>query len=129
MRRGPWHDSLSAVRDIIITVPSRIGWSTLEKEFAACEDYTQSKLFRVPRLPTSTVVGARCFVVHKGVVKGSIQIAGVVPHKRFKCTTTGTVYEGTFVECSGPFFPLKQRIEMRGFQGWRYFDLKQYTAL
>lgn len=114
---------------IIITVPAKTSWSLLEQEFARCEKYSDSKLFRVPNLPRSgNVVGAKCYVVHQGVVKGWIHVSALIPHHKFRCTTTGEVYEGTFIECSGPFSYMKEKIYMRGFQGWRYYNPKAVAA-
>jgi hypothetical protein len=54
-----------------------------------------------------------------------MSITALVPHRRFKCTTTGDIYEGRFIECSGPFFyQTKPVIHMRGFQGWHYYNPK-----
>lgn len=108
---------------IIVTIPAKIPWTLVQHEFGRCEDWAESKLFKVSNLPRSgNVVGAKCYVVHDGLVRGWIAITGLIPHKRFRCTTTGAVYEGSFIETSGPFSYMKDKINMKGFQGWRYYQ-------
>lgn len=115
---------------IILTVPAKVSWNLLEAEFARCEQWSESKLFRVAYLPRSgNVVGAKCYVVHQGQVRGWIAITALIANKRFRCTTTGEVYDGTFIECSGPFSYQKEPIYMKGFQGWRYYNPRALTAV
>jgi hypothetical protein len=40
--------------------------------------------------------------------------------KNFDCTTTGKAWKGKFIERSGPFHKIEP-IQMKGFQGFRYF--------
>lgn len=40
--------------------------------------------------------------------------------KEFKCTTTGNVWKGKFIERSGKFYEIEP-ILMKGFQGFRYY--------
>lgn len=113
-------------RDIMITLPSVVDWGAYERELAKVADYREVMNFKVSHFPRGVRKGSRCYIVHKGAVKGWMEIVGFST-KKFDCSTTGKEWDGNFIERSGPFHYLKQEIPMRGFQGFRYFSLEKYT--
>ncbi len=106
--------------DIIITIPQTIKWEDYEKELEAVEDEKQVINFRTPNFPTQTNIGDRCFVVHKGFIRGWQKIVGF-DEKQFRCSTTGKRWSGKFIQRSGKFFKIKP-FQYKGFQGFRYFS-------
>lgn len=113
-------------RSIIITLPSHIEWSDYEKELAAVADGRKVLNFKVSHFPKGVQIGDRCYLVYRGYVVGWQKIAGFT-QKDFTCTTTHKKWSGNFIERSGPFHYLDERIPMKGFQGFRYFSLNQYN--
>lgn len=109
--------SMSEGRDIVITLPKTIAWSNYELELSEAEKGAVMN-FKVPFFPKDCI-GGKCYVVHDGKVKGWMTITGV-SEKEFQCETTGTTWSGKFIERSGKFNKLKDSVDMKGFQGWRY---------
>ena len=109
---------------IIITLPSNIEWDDYKKELyvAACGDILN---FKVSTFPKEVGPGDKCYLVHRGVIKGWMIITGFA-EKEFTCTTTGKHMAGKFIERGGDFHYLNDSLPMRGFQGWRYFSLSEY---
>lgn len=108
--------------DIVITIPASIDWSEYKKELDAVKDYSQVMNFKVSSFPKNTKTGNRCYLCYKGKVIGWMKIVGM-ENKEFDCTTTGKHFKGKFILRSGPFNKI-QPIEMKGFQGYRYFSEK-----
>lgn len=105
--------------DIVVTLPAKVEWADYRKELAAVADGKQEMLFRVPTMPNVSP-GDRCYVVHRGAVVGWMKIVST-RRGPFTCTTTGKSWsEGCYVARSGPWHPAGGRVEMPGFQGFRY---------
>jgi predicted RNA-binding protein with PUA-like domain len=112
-------------RSIIVTLPSDVSWEEYEKELERVKDYHEVMNFKVYNFPKGIKRGDKCYIVHKGYVKGWMKITGF-SEKRFQCTTTGKEYYGKFIERSGPFHYIEDVIPIRGFQGFRYFNINDY---
>lgn len=112
-------------RSIIVTLPSNISWEDYEKELDKVKNYDEVMNFKVYNFPKGINRGDKCYIVHKGFVKGWMKIIGF-SEKEFKCTTTGKDYKGKFIERSGPFHYIDKEIPMKGFQGFRYFNILDY---
>jgi len=112
-------------RSIIVTLPSNISWEEYEKELDKVKNYDEVMNFKVYNFPKGINRGDKCYIVHKGFVKGWMKIIGF-SEKEFKCTTTGKDYKGKFIERSGPFHYIDKEIPMKGFQGFRYFNILDY---
>ena len=112
-------------RSIVITLPSNIDWEDYEKELAKVADGRHVLNFKVPNFPKGVRIGDRCYMVHRGYVIGWMGIAGM-SEKTFNCSTTGKKWTGRFIERSGRFHYLDEKIPMKGFQGFRYFSLYRY---
>ncbi len=112
-------------RSIIVTLPSNIDWSDYEKELEKVKDYGEVMNFKVYNFPKGIHRGDKCYIVHRGFVKGWMKIIGF-SEKKFTCTTTGNEYNGKFIERSGPFHYIDREIPMKGFQGFRYFNTFDY---
>jgi len=106
-------------RDIVITIPKSILWSDYEKEILKASK-GEIMNFKVNNFP-NTKKGCKCYIVHEGLVKGYMYVSGL-SEREFKCSTTGKDWKGKFIERTGKFYPLKNPIKMKGFQGYRYFD-------
>lgn len=104
--------------DIIVTIPKSIQWKDYEKELISVEDYKQVMNFKVNNFP-KTKVGSKCYLLYNGFIIGWMEIVGI-SEKEFTCSTTGIKWKGKFIERSGPFHKI-QPIQMKGFQGFRYF--------
>ena len=107
--------------DIVITLPSSIEWSDYEKELFVVEDETQVLNFKVSKLPTNAKIGNKCYICYRGNIIGWMKIVGLISNTNFDCTTTGSNWNGNFIQRSGKFNKLETPIPMKGFQGFRYF--------
>jgi hypothetical protein len=112
-------------RSLIVTLPSRIDWKEYEKELRKAANYKYVLNFKVGNFPKGIHKGDKCYVVHDGYIMGWMEITGF-SEEPFKCSTTGKQWDGKFVQRSGPFHYLKERIPYKGFQGFRYFNLEEY---
>lgn len=103
----------------VITLPKDIEWSEYEKELAAVADRSAVMRFRVPRYHKTAKAGDRCYVCHRGVVKGWMEVTGLVTLPGFTCEVTGKMWQGgKYIERSGPFHAVEP-VAMRSFQGIR----------
>ncbi len=112
-------------RSLIVTLPSTTKWNEYEKEIRKAANYKYVLNFKVHNFPTGVHVGDKCYIVHNGYIKGWMEIVGF-SEKSFNCSTTNKKWEGKFIERSGPFHYMQEKIPYKGFQGFRYFDLKEY---
>lgn len=106
------------MRDIIVTIPATIKWDEYKKELdrAAKGEILNFKVNHFPK----TEKGCKCYILHRGYIRGYMFISGLST-KKFTCTTTGKVWAGKFIERTGKYYPLIRPISMTGFQGFRYF--------
>lgn len=109
---------MSVNKDIVVTLPKSVKWSDYEMELQKASE-GQIMNFKVNAFP-KTGIGSRCYILHDGFIKGYMLISGL-SEKDFTCTTTGRNWKGKFIERTGKFFKLIDPIEMKGFQGFRYF--------
>lgn len=114
------------IHDIAVTLPQTVSWADYELELATVADRSHVMRFKVPNFP-KVCAGSRCYIVHKGLVKGWMDVVGL-KHDDFTCSTTGQQWRGKFVERSGEFHPVEPH-PMPGFQGFRYVDRNIYTDL
>ena len=112
-------------RSIIVTLPSKKHWEEYENELIKVKDYKNVLNFKVHNFPKGIKRGDKCYVVHDGIIKGWMEIVGF-SEKEFDCTTTNKKWKGKFIERSGPFHYLTEKIPMKGFQGFKYFNMEEY---
>lgn len=120
-----FEDVLQEERSIVITLPMSEQWENYQKEMDVVKNYSQVMNFKVPFFPKGVKNGDKCYIVHDGLVKGWMEIVGM-EEKEFTCTTTGKVWMGKFIMRSGPFHKIDKIIPMKGFQGFRYFNLDEH---
>lgn len=108
---------------IAITIPASIDWNDYQRELLAAEngDYLN---FKVSSFPTAVKPGDRCYIIHKGKVKGWHTISGF-SEEPFECTTTGKQYSGRFIQRTGKFNRCDPEPDMKGFQGYRYIKIDE----
>ena len=116
---------LKKKRSLIITFPSYTKWEDYEKELRKAANYKYVLNFKVHNFPTGVHKGDKCYIVHNGYIIGWMEIVGF-SQKEFTCTTTNKKWDGKFIERSGPFHYIQEKIPYKGFQGFRYFDLEEY---
>ena len=104
---------------LLITLPSCIKWEDYEKELRLAEDESQIMNFKVPFLPKCTKNIERVYLIHLGYIVGWQKFIGV-DIKKFKCTTTGTEWNGKFIQRTGKFHKIDP-IPHKGFRGFRYY--------
>lgn len=112
-------------KSIIVTLPSGEEWGTYENELKKVKNYKNVLNFKVHNFPKGIGKGDKCYIVHRGFIKGWMEIVGF-SEKEFCCSTTGKKWKGKFIERSGPFHYINEKIPMKGFQGFRYFNLDDY---
>jgi len=107
--------------DCIVTIPKRVNLRDWMGEVQQVEENPEMTLnFRVAFKP-NVQKGDRCYVVHDGEVIGYHIVDGVKTLDGFKCETTGKFWKkGTYIIRKGRFYPLKQKVELKGFRGVRY---------
>jgi len=107
--------------DWVITVPQTIIWSDYEKELEAAANGAILN-YRVSRCPKLLSKGDRCFILHKGKVRGWMQVIGLWKSpESWVCSTTGNAWPaGTYIQRSGVFHEVDGPLK-RGFQGIRKF--------
>jgi hypothetical protein len=114
------------MRDIIITLPATIAWADYEKELANVRDNGDILNFKIPSVPKEAKPGARCYLVHKGFIRGWMTITHIGKRSAFTCQTTGIPFKaGIYVQRAGMFHPLQTPVPHKGFQGFRYFEPSQ----
>lgn len=118
-------DVLKTKRSIVITLPMTESWEEYQKELDAVSDYSKVMNFKVAQFPKGIGKGDRCYVTYKDYVRGWMEIVGM-SEKEFTCSTTGKKWVGKFIERSGPFHELINKPKLKGFQGWRYFNLSDF---
>lgn len=107
---------------ILVTLPKTVSWEDYEKELrkgAAGEILN----FKVPNFPLRVGRGDRCYIAHKGFIKGWMEITGF-SEGSFICTTTGKRRYGKFIQRSGEFHPVEAKVECGGFQGFKYITIR-----
>lgn len=110
---------------IIVTLPAKEQWEEYENELSKVKDYKNVLNFKVHNFPKGIKKGDKCYIVHNGLIKGWMEIVGF-SEKEFNCSTTNKKWKGKFIERSGPFHYLTEKIPMKGFQGFRYFNMEEY---
>ena len=117
-------DELGRKLALCITVPRDIPWEEYEEELATVADGSQEMLFRLSGHPRRISVGDRCYVCHRGFIRGWMTITGIEDSPAgFICTTTGKRWPpGIYLKRSGEFHYLKAKVPMAGFQGFKYID-------
>lgn len=110
-------------KDWIITLPKAVEWSDYEREIAQVADGVANMLFRVPKFCKSPRSGDRCFITHRGFVRGWMSITGLVTMARgWQCSTTDRMWPaGRYLLRSGIFNPIEPR-EYKHFRGIRRFE-------
>ncbi|KAA6341292.1 hypothetical protein EZS27_010879 [termite gut metagenome] len=116
-------DAIGNEKGIIITVPKDIEWQDYEIELEKCKDWKSNINFKVSNFPKGIDKGDKCYVVHRGIIKGWQPIVGFET-KDFECTTTARAWTGKFIVRSGKFHYMEKEVPMKGFQGFRYTDCK-----
>lgn len=107
--------------DIIITLPKDTKWEDYQKELDKVVHENEMMSFKIPTIPKKANVGDKCYLCYNGFVVGYMIICGF-SNKKFICSTTGNEYRGNFVERTGKFYKLDQKIPYKGFQGYRYYQ-------
>ena len=107
-------------KNIIITLPAKVKWEDYQKELDAVEWNKLVLNFKVPYFPQETAIGCKCYLVHKGYIRGWMKIVGF-HEDDFICEITGKHWKGKFIERSGKFYKITP-IPMKGFQGFRYIN-------
>jgi len=107
--------------DIIITIPKTTTWEEYQKELDLAESGEYYLNYQTARFPKHAHVGDRCYVVHRGKLKGYMLISGF-SNKPFTCTVTGKKYKGNFIQRTGKFYKVKE-IPKKSFRSFRYFGV------
>lgn len=119
------NEILKKDRSLLITLPSSVTWKEYEKELRKAANWKYVLNFKVYNYPNGVHKGDKCYVIHNGLIKGWMEIVGF-KEKEFTCSSTNKKWQGKFVEQSGPFHYLNEKIPYKDFQGFRYFDLQDY---
>ncbi|MDD5649027.1 MAG: hypothetical protein PHF86_01200 [Candidatus Nanoarchaeia archaeon] len=105
-------------KDIIITLPANIDWNQYNQELEKVKDYKNVMNFKVTNFPKESKIGSKCYLNYRGFIIGWMKIVGF-EEKEFKCSTTGKLWKGKFIQRSGPFNKINP-VPMKGFRGFKY---------
>jgi len=109
--------------DWVITLPQKVEWSDYKRELDDVLSTPGMVMnYRVARFPKDMRIGDRCFVVHRGKVRGWMKIVGMKDWPNgFTCQTTGAEWRpGKYIQRAGTFM-FVDGPEMKGFQGIRRY--------
>ena len=106
-------------RSLIITLPATVSWKEYEKDFEKVNE------FQVTHFPKGVKEGSRCYIVYNGKIKGWQEITGFKDESFSYCF--GSVRHLKFIQRSGKFHYLEKEIPYKGFNGFRYFNYKEYN--
>lgn len=112
------------MRNLIITLPAKNKWEDYSRELQAVADRSMVLNFKIPSMPKESGPGARCYLVHRGVIVGYMEIADIVVRDGFTCDSSGKEWDaGIYVQRHGPFHFFLNPPEHRGFQSYHYYDV------
>lgn len=114
------YEAFSPKRDIVITLPDEIDWNDYEKEIVSVQKPGKVLNYKVSTFPKHSGIGNRCYMCHKGHVKGWMKIVGM-SEKEFVCEVTKKKSKGKFIERGGKFYKVDP-IPLKGFKGYMYYD-------
>lgn len=112
-------------KSLIITLPENVNWLDYEKEFKKTANYKHCLNFKVHNFPRGIHKGDKCYVVYKDVIQGWMEIVDF-SKETHTCSQTNKQWDSKYIQRSGPFHYLNEKIPYKGFQGFRYFDLNEY---
>lgn len=109
--------------DIVVTIPKTRKKIWLE-EIKDANENDLELLFALPTLPKMATKGDKCYVCLDGQVIGYHTIKDIKWVNGFTCETTGKYWmAGVYAIRSGSSWtPLDDPIQMKGFQGFRYYE-------
>jgi len=109
-------------RDVVVTTPQKsidIAAEEARRCIAAGKGYYFRNFFFKPRFLD---VGSRIYYVEHPYVRGFAEVS-LITTGNMRCETTGTDWgDGYHAIMPAKSWHWIEPIEMRGFQGWRYFD-------
>ncbi len=110
--------------NIIITCPD----TNTEGIDSLCDFYKNESgllYFRVSSLPKNCSIGDKCYIVSNGYIIGYHLICGMryVSQEEASKLSHGNWTEGNYlIRNANTWVELENRVEMRGFQGFRYLE-------
>ena len=117
------------IKDIIVTTPKN-KMAVAEKEARGCIEAGEGFYFRTFRnTPRYLGVGSHIFYVEDGFVRG-FGVVSEIRNGNMQCGTTGHDWGyGTHAVMQADSWKWVKPIPMKGFQGWRYFDSKDFKVV
>ncbi|VVB51987.1 Uncharacterised protein [uncultured archaeon] len=109
--------------DIIVTTPKNQS-ETAKKEAEYVAQNPDAYWFRTFSRKPDIKVGERVYYVDQGQITG-YGIVFEITHESLDCDTTGKNYSGYQLK-QRKWVPLKQPVQFKGFQGFRYVDRYSY---
>lgn len=114
---------VGAVTDIVVTWPQTRSLASYVEELAKAERDGLVINYRVSNLPRERP--DRCYMVHTGRVRGWTKVVDMMKRDDVTDPVKRTIMPaGLFIvrEPVWHLLALVEQREMRGFQGWRYFE-------
>jgi len=117
------------VKNLLITIPQKGDlrhWCNVEPILEGCVDEENFWTFSCSHFPKQSGVGALCFIVHSGYVRGYFTILEFTEEAVYRTTTNQNEVEykaGKKVKLV-TWRRLGKPIERTGFQGYCYTDLQ-----
>lgn len=111
------------INNIIVTTPkSEI--KNAESEAKMCIENGGGYYFRkLSSKPKNIVAGeSKIYYVEDGYIRGRATIIGIDDKSIQNCELTNKEWHGILVWMTASSWEWIEPIEMKGFQGWRYFD-------
>ena len=108
--------------DWLVTIPKTVDFRKYIREINTAAEQSLVSNYRVRSFPLEMKKGDRCFVVHKGLVRGWMEIVGWIESDGFRCESTGRWWPSDkYIQRAGKFHP-HMGPEIKGFRGVRKFN-------
>ena len=117
------------IKNIVVTTPKN-KMAIAEEEARNCIEAGGGFYFRTFRnTPRHLGIGSRIFYVEDGFVRG-FGVVSEVKNGNMQCGTTGHDWgNGTHAVMQASSWKWIKPIPMKGFQGWRYFDVVDFKVV
>ncbi len=115
------------MKDLLITVPKSVKWETYLQELKDVEEKGLELNFKVPFLPKQVEFNkTKVYITYNGFIRGYMILTGLKSNTNFNCETTEISWDGNFIVRQGKFISC-DLIPYKGFQGFRYIDIKDLS--
>jgi hypothetical protein len=116
------------MKNVLVTIPKSKypSWVLAEADCASCtgEGRNTFWLVNMKSLPNASGVGAQCFMVYDGLVRGYFDIVDSGPTESYRSVHGIGRHRTTQSLVLANWHPIAERVAQVGFMGCRYTELR-----